>query len=31
LEGVAEDVDDLGRLVVDGRTVTAGDVVHLRS
>jgi BirA family biotin operon repressor/biotin-[acetyl-CoA-carboxylase] ligase len=30
LEGVAEDVDDLGRLVVDGRTVTAGDVVHLR-
>ena len=30
LEGVAEDVDDEGRLVVDGRRIAAGDVVHLR-
>lgn len=30
VEGVAEAVDELGRLVVDGRAVTAGDVVHLR-
>ena len=28
-EGVAEDVDDQGRLVVDGRGIAAGDVVHL--
>lgn len=28
--GTAEDVDDEGRLVVDGRPVSAGDVVHLR-
>jgi BirA family biotin operon repressor/biotin-[acetyl-CoA-carboxylase] ligase len=31
LDGVAEDVDDDGRLVVDGYAVSAGDVIHLRS
>jgi BirA family biotin operon repressor/biotin-[acetyl-CoA-carboxylase] ligase len=31
LEGVAEDVDDAGRLVVDGVPAAAGDVVHVRS
>lgn len=30
LEGLAEDVDDEGRLVVEGRPIAAGDVVHLR-
>lgn len=30
VEGMAEAVDDEGRLVVDGRTIAAGDVVHLR-
>jgi len=30
IEGRAEDVDGDGRLVVDGRAVAAGDVVHLR-
>jgi BirA family biotin operon repressor/biotin-[acetyl-CoA-carboxylase] ligase len=30
VEGVAEAVDEDGRLVVDGVAVTAGDVVHLR-
>jgi len=30
LEGFAEDVDEEGRLVVDGRAFSAGDVVHLR-
>jgi BirA family biotin operon repressor/biotin-[acetyl-CoA-carboxylase] ligase len=30
LEGVAEDVDAWGRLVVDGTAVSAGDVVHAR-
>ena len=30
VEGVAEAVDDDGRLVVDGRAYGAGDVVHLR-
>ena len=30
VEGMAEAVDDEGRLVVDGRKITAGDVVHLR-
>jgi BirA family biotin operon repressor/biotin-[acetyl-CoA-carboxylase] ligase len=30
VEGLAEDVDGDGRLVVDGRPVAAGDVVHLR-
>ena len=30
LEGVADDVDDEGHLLVDGRHITAGDVVHLR-
>ena len=29
-EGAAEAVDDSGRLVVDGRVLGAGDVVHLR-
>jgi BirA family biotin operon repressor/biotin-[acetyl-CoA-carboxylase] ligase len=31
LDGLATDVDDSGRLVVDGRPIAAGDVVHLRS
>jgi BirA family transcriptional regulator, biotin operon repressor / biotin---[acetyl-CoA-carboxylase] ligase len=31
LDGDATDVDEHGRLVVDGRPVTAGDVVHVRS
>lgn len=30
LGGRADDVDDRGRLVVDGRAVGAGDVVHVR-
>ena len=30
VEGVAEEVDEEGRLVVDGRVLGAGDVVHLR-
>lgn len=30
LTGTAEDVDDSGRLVVAGRAVAAGDVVHVR-
>ena len=30
VEGVADDVDDQGRLVVDGRGISVGDVVHLR-
>lgn len=30
LAGVAEDVDEFGRLVVDGQPVTAGDVVNVR-
>ena len=30
VEGVAEDVDDVGRLVVAGQAYGAGDVVHLR-
>jgi len=30
VEGVAEDIDGAGRLVVDGRVFGAGDVVHLR-
>jgi BirA family biotin operon repressor/biotin-[acetyl-CoA-carboxylase] ligase len=30
VEGVAESVDDDGRLVLDGRAYGAGDVVHLR-
>ena len=29
LDGVATDVEDDGRLVVDGRSIAAGDVVHL--
>jgi BirA family biotin operon repressor/biotin-[acetyl-CoA-carboxylase] ligase len=31
LTGTATDVDEHGRLVVDGRPITAGDVVHVRS
>ena len=31
LTGVATDVDEHGRLVVDGRPITAGDVVHVRA
>ncbi len=31
VEGVAEEVDDAGRLVVAGRAYGAGDVVHLRA
>lgn len=31
LEGVAEDIDDSGALIVDGEHVSAGDVIHLRS
>jgi BirA family biotin operon repressor/biotin-[acetyl-CoA-carboxylase] ligase len=31
LMGTATDVDGHGRLVVDGRPITAGDVVHVRS
>lgn len=30
VEGVATDVDDEGRLVVDGRKIDVGDVVHLQ-
>ena len=30
LEGVADDVDDQGRLVVDGRAIAAGEVFHVR-
>jgi len=30
VEGLAEEVDDVGRLVVGGRAYGAGDVVHLR-
>jgi hypothetical protein len=30
VEGTAEAVDDQGHLVVDGRVIRAGDVVHLR-
>jgi len=31
LTGSATDVDEHGRLVVDGRPITAGDVVHVRA
>jgi BirA family biotin operon repressor/biotin-[acetyl-CoA-carboxylase] ligase len=31
VEGIAEDVDSNGALVVDGEHVSAGDVIHLRS
>ena len=31
VEGTAEAVDDAGRLVVGGRVIAAGDVVHLRA
>jgi BirA family biotin operon repressor/biotin-[acetyl-CoA-carboxylase] ligase len=30
-EGTAEDVAEDGSLIVDGRRVTAGDVIHLRA
>jgi BirA family biotin operon repressor/biotin-[acetyl-CoA-carboxylase] ligase len=30
VEGVADDVDEDGRLLVDGRAVAAGDVLHVR-
>lgn len=30
LDGLATDVDEQGRLVVDGRAISAGDVVHVR-
>lgn len=30
LRGTASDVDELGRLVVDGRPLSAGDVTHVR-
>lgn len=30
VEGVADDIDAQGRLLVDGRAIAAGDVVHLR-
>jgi BirA family transcriptional regulator, biotin operon repressor / biotin---[acetyl-CoA-carboxylase] ligase len=30
VEGLATDVDEEGRLLVDGRTIAAGDVLHLR-
>ena len=30
IEGIARDVTDEGHLVVDDRTITVGDVVHLR-
>ena len=30
LEGDATGIDDLGRLLVDGRAISAGDVTHLR-
>ncbi len=28
--GLADDVDDAGRLIVDGRAIAAGEIVHLR-
>ena len=31
VEGVAEEVDDVGRLVVGGTAYGVGDVVHLRA
>jgi BirA family biotin operon repressor/biotin-[acetyl-CoA-carboxylase] ligase len=31
LEGVAQDIDATGSLIVDGVAVSAGDVIHLRS
>jgi BirA family biotin operon repressor/biotin-[acetyl-CoA-carboxylase] ligase len=31
LEGVAQDIDEDGSLIVDGEHVSAGDVIHLRS
>lgn len=31
IEGVAEDIADDGSLIVDGRPVSGGDVIHLRS
>ena len=31
VEGVAEDIDSSGALLVDGRPISAGDVIHLRA
>ena len=31
LEGIAEDIDEQGSLIVDGIAVSAGDVIHLRT
>lgn len=31
LEGIAEDIDSGGALIVDGEHISAGDVIHLRS
>ncbi|NMN96093.1 biotin--[acetyl-CoA-carboxylase] ligase [Antrihabitans stalactiti] len=31
ITGVAQDVDENGRLLIDGRAVSAGDVTHLRA
>ncbi len=31
LEGIAEDIDERGSLIVDGIAVSAGDVIHLRT
>ena len=31
IEGVAEDIDATGALIVDGEHVSAGDVIHLRT
>jgi len=30
IEGLAAGIDDLGRLLVDGRAISAGDITHLR-
>ena len=30
LEGLATGIDDLGRLLVDGRAISAGDITHVR-
>lgn len=31
LEGMAEEIDDAGRLVVDGHAIASGDVIHVRN
>ncbi|MCW2829846.1 MAG: biotin--[acetyl-CoA-carboxylase] ligase, partial [Aeromicrobium sp.] len=30
LEGLASGIDDLGRLIVNGRPISAGDITHVR-